>query len=1039
MTQNLLTRIEISDFRSFGNFSLDLPRRPGVTILTGSNGLGKSNFFDALEWAVTGDVRRLARHRSRRVTEADYLTREGAPRGSHRVSLLFSDGNEIRRGGGNDTPPASITATLVDPGWAGEVEDLSVFLGLTHFLGQSSEQRFMSRQGREQWEALKGPAGVERVEALRNRIGGRGARLAFNRRIEAEQNVLRRDQEALARWDSRVQQLRRLQRTASAAGVLSPDRILEEARALAARVELHRLAPSIGPIGDAAPMLDALREALEAAARRIALQSAGLDEATVLAERFAEIGTEIARIDADRPGASEEARAAIERTEQALRNLHQENAVMGRRSEALQRLKGHVEMLRSARADKATLAAATAAAAAAKSAVAPVEAELSRAREQRKDTETVYATAQALHTQAPKLAAASQQAIAMAERARALETAEARVAIAAANTVAARLGEDDLVRSEEDLKRHRETLQETVRQHEDALVEARRKASEMTRAVSILAAHISVNDPNCPICSTPFPPGELKRLASSAASTQDAELARLEAELASISSDLAAVDRELRHIEEARGVVLAATAAETGARVTAERIRREIASAYPIVVPDVPVLKEAAAAQLAETERQVAETTVAIAELPAPLGELSMRATEAAKRVEELEATIEEWHQTAANHAQDQASAAARLAERLAAVVGVTPDRIEAALDEGEAAQSAAAAEFDQSLEAHRAAANRLVVAKQEQDAAERRLSRLDADRENLGNVREQLRRDWLSLEFPGEPSGAGLEDRRSSLRRAEAERALLLGEHGRLAAALEASMARVEVLAIRQSLDEELARSGSADFDAERARLAARILDAETEVKDVETVRRAALGLADRMQVEAQRFSLSILEPLNGLIDSFNTALLTNPGTSVFFSADLHADRTAFNMGLRRRRWIDDEAKDREISPQLFLSEGELAANGFSILCSASVSYPWSRWRVLLLDDPLQHNDIIHAAAFVDLMRNLVEILGYEIVVSSHHRAETEFMERKFSVAKLPCTVCRLVSATPEGVQYEVSYNSAAKTSLDQPEFAAL
>jgi hypothetical protein len=387
-----------------------------------------------------------------------------------------------------------------------------------------------------------------------------------------------------------------------------------------------------------------------------------------------------------------------------------------------------------------------------------------------------------------------------------------------------------------------------------------------------------------------------------------------------------------------------------------------------------------------------------------------MRAKEAAGRLEELEATAEEWSQTAVNHAQDKASAAARLAERLAAVGGVTPDRIESALVDGEAAQSAAAQEFDRSLEAHRTAANRLVFAKQEQDAAERRLARLDANRKDLGNVREQLRRDWLALELPGEPSGAGLEDRRGLLRRAEAERALLLGEHRRLAAALEAWV-----------------------------RLEARIVDAEAELRAAEVVRTAALGLADRMQAEAQRFSLGILEPLNGLIDSFNTALLTNPGTSVFFSADLHADRTAFNMGLRRRTWIDDEAKDREIDPQLFLSEGELAANGFSILCSASVSYPWSRWRVLLLDDPLQHNDIIHAAAFVDLMRNLVEILGYEIVVSSHDRAETEFMERKFSVAKLPCTVCRLVSATPAGVQYEVSYNSAARTLLDQPEQATL
>ena len=210
----------------------------------------------------------------------------------------------------------------------------------------------------------------------------------------------------------------------------------------------------------------------------------------------------------------------------------------------------------------------------------------------------------------------------------------------------------------------------------------------------------------------------------------------------------------------------------------------------------------------------------------------------------------------------------------------MTPDQIEAALVEGEAAQSAAATEFEKFQQAHRAAANQVVVAKQEQDEAERRLARLDADWRELGNVLEQLRRDWVALELPGVPSGAGLEDRRGSLRRAEAERTLLLEEHGRLAAALDASMARIEIVVLRQSLHEQLTRSGSVDFDAERARLESQISDAESELRAAEVVRAAALALADRMQAEAQRFSLKILEPLNGLIESFNTALLTNPGT---------------------------------------------------------------------------------------------------------------------------------------------------------------
>jgi len=113
-------------------------------------------------------------------------------------------------------------------------------------------------------------------------------------------------------------------------------------------------------------------------------------------------------------------------------------------------------------------------------------------------------------------------------------------------------------------------------------------------------------------------------------------------------------------------------------------------------------------------------------------------------------------------------------------------------------------------------------------------------------------------------------------------------------------------------------------------------------------------------------------------------------------------------------------------------LSEGQLAANGFSILCAASTAYPWSRWRALLMDDPLQHNDIIHVAAFVDLMRNLVELQGYQLIMSSHDRAETEFIRRKFDAAGLPCSVIALTAPSKAGVRYlPPDHNSAARRVL--------
>jgi ABC-type nitrate/sulfonate/bicarbonate transport system ATPase subunit len=81
------------------------------------------------------------------------------------------------------------------------------------------------------------------------------------------------------------------------------------------------------------------------------------------------------------------------------------------------------------------------------------------------------------------------------------------------------------------------------------------------------------------------------------------------------------------------------------------------------------------------------------------------------------------------------------------------------------------------------------------------------------------------------------------------------------------------------------------------------------------------------------------------------------------------------------------------------------------------------------LLDDPLHHNDIIHAAAFVDLMRNLVERKGHQLLMSSHERNEAEFISRKFDPAGIPCSVLELTAPSRTGVNYmPIRYNEAAK-----------
>ncbi|WP_447941393.1 AAA family ATPase [Brevundimonas mediterranea] len=185
MTDIYLSRIRLSDFRTFGDFDVQIPAGPGLTLLVGTNGLGKSSFFDAVEWGLTGQVRRLARYLPAKADEATYLRRRGSA-SAHGVSLDFNNGQTVHRQGSERPDPASVVDLLKAPQWNASIEDIGVYLAFTHFLGQAEPQRFTSRDPGDQWKALKGPSGIDRLEDIRQ-----GLRPAFPMRLNSSGGVRR--------------------------------------------------------------------------------------------------------------------------------------------------------------------------------------------------------------------------------------------------------------------------------------------------------------------------------------------------------------------------------------------------------------------------------------------------------------------------------------------------------------------------------------------------------------------------------------------------------------------------------------------------------------------------------------------------------------------------------------------------------------------------------------------------------------------------------------------------------------------------------
>src|SRR5207244_4110806 len=82
--------------RTFGEFRLPIPPGPGLTLLVGTNGLGKSSFFDGIEWCLTANISRFKAYVGK-LEDSDYLTRRDAEPGVHRVALTFSEGEPLVR------------------------------------------------------------------------------------------------------------------------------------------------------------------------------------------------------------------------------------------------------------------------------------------------------------------------------------------------------------------------------------------------------------------------------------------------------------------------------------------------------------------------------------------------------------------------------------------------------------------------------------------------------------------------------------------------------------------------------------------------------------------------------------------------------------------------------------------------------------------------------------------------------------------------------------------------------------------------------
>lgn len=1009
MSDLYLRSVELSNFRIYGDsYAFELPDGPGVTLITGANGLGKTSFFDGVEWALTNQVSRFQDiPADARRKEPDPLTRIGAPENSHRVSLQFSDGEPIDRGAGFIPEEDAIAQLLKRPEWA-EITNLHGYLSITHFLGQAATQRFSLRKPDKQWEALKGPAGVDRINALRERMSGLGVRRAFTRAIEDRTKKLSEASDALAGWAALLSERDRARQLSSSDQAVSPAALREASERLTA--EVLRLLPGVAwtmPNASTASeaLLDAVAELLRGIEQRNRVDIDAVDALAKIAAEFEAAGAETLTlrglagdIELRRAAAVEklgEADAAHLRATTTLAASERQAAQARARSVILTRVRAALRQLQASQARRAEIG--------------------EQLKRSAADTGRIEAGIAALRDSLNQATAKRADRRALSDRV----TLARRRAEISANLSITRAEIDRLTpllasRQVGELRAQREELvkqyaaaqalithiTDDLRAHDD-------RAQTIAEAVSVIAHRLSHDDTSCPVCASQFPPGQLAELAreQGAADARPAsqlakELAEAQLEGERLRRQTADVERTIAELEQ-----LQATMATLRGREQEQRQQLVEAGGSADGVydqSDALVLEQELAAldvQLegSDTPEQI-EGRLAEAEA-VQKAELAKRVTLQRAR-DAADEDIEAARATLRQHAEIWADDRGLLVDLDAEEAGV--ERQLADLSFRMASERAAVDDARLARAAHREAEARETEA---QNASNTRLDRLAA-------ARAALAERWTEAGRSGEPDAARVAQWRARIRERTAQLEPARAVQNQLVAGYRKWLNDEQLRRLEERIAETVSKEGAPSEREVRQLLERRAEEARLDLDVTQRARERIDAVGSQLQERAESYADEVLVPLNATIQRFARTLMTWADASIIYRAEHHVTRSELRPGILRSE-ADGSVTQLEMNPNLYFSEGQLSALSVAALLAASTTFGWSRWRGLLLDDPLQHNDVIHASAFMDLLRQMVRELGYQVILSTHDSSEAEFLGRKCRSAGIPYHVHELV---PQG-----------------------
>lgn len=1008
-----LSQLSLSGFRTYGaRTEITLPAGPSLTVIVGPNGLGKSTLFDAIEWGMTGALKRINNIDAR---QNEKLRSIGV---DPQVKLLFGDSTEILRTGRdaqvrfNDVLAAQshIDNWLVaDAAWGG-MTDIADCLHFTHFLGQSTKQLFVHQEGKERWSRMEGPSGLQTLWAMEQKLGRRQTTVGFDDLAEKLQLHISQASEELEKFKKIMDDLGLQRELARSDAAISPEEI--EAGISEIQQLLHQYFKAenlVVQFESGEIRLEQQQMLMEQVKDDLAKKLKQLDEWPTLAQTFITYSADIASHTKALALAKENATHAGEllQTAQASEaSLRQERDVIqnqinerltetGKLNQAvLQRneiakineenlqIDTTLEELKKGLTELSQI-------------IVEKNVVLNGLKEQKKQYGALHASKRDLEEIQRNVVTLQTQQM------------QHQAALSQANQLAE--SEPDLIRKHDETKQELKALAQELLGLDQQWQQAKVSADTIAQAVVQIAGALRNEDCSCPVCQSSFLEGELKALANSSAVLVNGQLSQIETLRQSKLPRQNQLRLALEEIERQQKAILEAHAAVRLAAGQAQSLEQDLRAKPFLTLIAVDQFADICRERLAELNEAIAAAEMEIAQTD---------------DVTVLESTI-------ANLESDKNSVAQQS-------IAMTQKRDAATLRSGQLQKSLAIfseqelADMDQRLTAlsvtNEQAQTSLLEKNKIVDAAleasanqkakhailEAEAAKYESSLRSIDKLQQGLQKRWQDLDYPGDPTP----ERVAEACRDQAEQQIRLHglqlRHGRLLEGQRRYSAQTSVQRIEKEKSQFLSKYPGKSEQEVKDFLNNRVNEERAAQEKLKQVRAKRDEMVAAMRKNNTSIRDGIATPLNKSVARFCKALMADRDLKVEVDTIASASTAQALLSFQSD---DSEAKK---NPQLYLSEGQLAAVSLCLLFGAATTYPWSRWKALLLDDPLHHNDTIHSAAFVDVIRNLIKYQGYQIVVSTHDMEQAGYFLRKCANAGIDTQYWNLYGRSDNGVLME-------------------